>query len=208
LVPANRNHDIHPDIAPNGLFWVVPVPDGALTLSADGRRATLELRDIAVIDQPRFPVRTPSTPATLSFRIVWDAVGEQATFTNTAKHFRLNAAPATAQLEATIVVPATGFTWHSDPLETSKADFAIIGNEANGFFFDTQMPDLVGKSLDEARALLATLGVTNIQVDLQTRDRIPDIYDRYPALTVVSHIPAPARPLEPGTIVTLGVRAP
>jgi hypothetical protein len=208
LVPANRNHDVHPDISPAGLFWVVPVPEGGLTISPDGRSATLVLRDLAIVDQPKFPVRTPSTPGTLSLRVVWTATGEQATFTNPAKHFMLNAIPATAQVEAEIAVPSQDFSWKSDALETSSAAFAIIGNETNGFFFDTQMPNLVGKSVDEARAILASLGVTNIQVDLQTRDRIPDVFDRFPAGAVVSHLPAPARPLDPSTMVILGVRAP
>jgi hypothetical protein len=44
---------------------------------------------------------------------------------------------ATCQLEAQVEVPSTGFSRKSDPLETSKCDFAIIGDEANGRYYDS-----------------------------------------------------------------------
>jgi len=34
-------------------------------------------------------------------------------------------------------VPSIGFTWKSDPLNTSKADVAILGEEANGRYYET-----------------------------------------------------------------------
>jgi len=39
---------------------------------------------------------------------------------------------ARCQLEARVEVPSIGFTWKSDAIETSRADFALIGEEANG----------------------------------------------------------------------------
>jgi hypothetical protein len=33
-------------------------------------------------------------------------------------------------------VPSIGLSWKSDPLETSKCDFAVIGEEANGRYYD------------------------------------------------------------------------
>jgi hypothetical protein len=43
---------------------------------------------------------------------------------------------ASCQLEAQVDVPSVGFFWKSDPLETSKCDFAIIGDEVNGRYYD------------------------------------------------------------------------
>jgi hypothetical protein len=40
--------------APSGLFWTVPVPDDALRVSRDGRRAVLEAHDVPVIDSFQF----------------------------------------------------------------------------------------------------------------------------------------------------------
>jgi hypothetical protein len=44
---------------------------------------------------------------------------------------------ATCQMEAQVEVPSIGFSWKSDPLSTSKCDFAVIGEEANGRYYDT-----------------------------------------------------------------------
>jgi hypothetical protein len=41
-----------------------------------------------------------------------------------------------AQLEATVRVPSIGFTFKTDPLETSKSDFAVMGAEVNGKYYE------------------------------------------------------------------------
>jgi len=48
------------------------------------------------------------------------------------KQFRFRGWKARCQLEARVEVPSIGFTWKSDAIETSRADFALIGEEANG----------------------------------------------------------------------------
>jgi hypothetical protein len=94
---------------------VVEIPSGALNASSDGKTTTLEMRDVPIIDQPRWPAYdTPTYPAQLTFRLVFKAL---------------------AQLEATVEVPALGFSWRSDPLETSSANFAAIGQEVNGRYY-------------------------------------------------------------------------
>jgi hypothetical protein len=35
--PQSQIHDFHPPISPEGMYWVVPVPDGGLMFSADGK---------------------------------------------------------------------------------------------------------------------------------------------------------------------------
>src|SRR5439155_576660 len=61
---------------------------------------------------------------------------------NTARDFHthmtnaVQGTRATCQLEAQIGVPSIGFSWKSDPLSTSKADFAIMGEEVNGRYYD------------------------------------------------------------------------
>jgi hypothetical protein len=37
-----------------------------------------------------------------------------------------------AQLEATVRVPMIDFTFKTDPLETTRCDFAVMGSEVNG----------------------------------------------------------------------------
>lgn len=137
MAPERKVHDFHPPIAPSGLYWVAVVPQGGLTVAPDGRAATLEMRGVPVIDQPRWPAQdADATPATIAFRVAWTATDERAEYTDPAKHFRFRGWRARVQLEASVEVPSLGFSWRSDPIETSSAAFGIIGEERNGRYFD------------------------------------------------------------------------
>ncbi len=132
-------HDFHPAISPAGLYWVARVPESGLQISSDGRSATLELKNLAVIDQPQWPaLEAPAVPAKLSYRAVWKATDEQVVYEDKAKHFRFEGYKALAQVEAVVEVPALNFSWRSDSLATSKAAFAVIGQEVNGKYYDSR----------------------------------------------------------------------
>lgn len=138
VAPANQIHDFHPPISPSGLYWVVPVPVGALNISADGNTFTLEMKNIAVVDQPHWPaLDAVATPARMSFKMVWKSTGEPAKYEDASKHFRFTGFRASCQMEAQVDVPSIGFSWKSDPLDTSKCDVAVIGDEVNGRYYDT-----------------------------------------------------------------------
>jgi hypothetical protein len=137
LVPANQIHDLHPPIAPSGLYWVVPVPANGLSVSEDGKVFTLEMQDVPVIDQPRWPaLDSIATPARMSFKMVWKSNGEPAVYEDASKHFRFTGTRAVCQMEAKIEVPSIEYSWQSDPMETSKCNFAIVGEEVNGRYYD------------------------------------------------------------------------
>jgi len=53
-----------------------------------------------------------------------------------SKHFRFTGTRASCQLEAEVNVPAIGFSWKSDPLDSSRSEFAIMGEEINGRYYD------------------------------------------------------------------------
>ncbi len=123
-------------MAPSGLYWVAPVPDGGISFSADGQTATLEMNGLPVIDQPQWPAfNSPATPAIMSVRIVWKATPEKILYDDPSRQFRIEGYKAIAQMEASVEVPSSGFSWKSDALETSKANFAIIGDEVNGRYY-------------------------------------------------------------------------
>jgi hypothetical protein len=136
-VPANQIHDFHPPISPSGLYWVVPVPERGLAISPDGNTFTLEMKDVQVVDQPRWPaLDSIATPARMTFKMVWKSTRELVNYDDPSKHFRFTGSRASCQLEAQVEVPSLGFSWKSDPLETSKSDFAIVGDEVNGRYYD------------------------------------------------------------------------
>jgi hypothetical protein len=135
-VPANQIHDFHPPIAPSGLYWVVPVAAGDLTISSDANTFTLQMKDVPVVDQPHWPALDAiATPARMTFKMVWKSTGEPVNYDDPAKQFRFSGSRATCQLEAQVEVPSIGFSWKSDPLEKSHADFAIMGEEMNGRYY-------------------------------------------------------------------------
>jgi len=77
---------------------VVAVPDGGVKFSLDGNACTVEMRDVAVVDQPRWPaLDSLATPARMSFKIIWKSNGQSARY----------------------------------------EDAAIIGDEANGRYYDS-----------------------------------------------------------------------
>ena len=116
---------------------MIPVPKGGLFISPDGRAATIEMKNIAVVDQPRWPaLDAVGMPAIMSFKMVWKATDEKIIYDDPQKQFRVQGYRAVSQLEAQVEVPSIGFSWKSDPLSTSHANFAIIGDEVNGRYYN------------------------------------------------------------------------
>jgi hypothetical protein len=116
----------------------VPVPEGGLTTSPDGNTITLEMHDVPIVDQPRWPaLDSVATPARMTFKMAWKSTGDPVKFEDISKHFRFIGTRAICQLEAQVEVPSIGFSWKSDPLETSQCDYAVMGKEVNGRYYDS-----------------------------------------------------------------------
>ena len=94
--------------------------------------------NVAIVDQPNWPALDAiATPARMKFKMVWTAEGPPVTYEDASRHFRFVGTRASCQMEAEVQVPSIGFSWKSDPLSTSKCDFAIMGEEVNGRYFDS-----------------------------------------------------------------------
>ena len=116
-----------------------PYPPAACgpAFSADGNSFTIEMHNVALIDQPGFPaLDSLGTPAKMSFKLTGKSTGDPVKYEDASKHFRFNGTRVACQLEAQVEVPSIGFSWKSDPLTTSKSDFGIMGEEANGHYYD------------------------------------------------------------------------
>jgi hypothetical protein len=115
----------------------MPVPAGGLTFSSDDKTATLQVSNAPIIDQPRWPAMdAESTPAFLDFKLVFTATDEPVKYENAMQQYRFEGFKANAQLEATIRVPSIDFIFKTDSLETSKCDFAVMGSEVNGRYYE------------------------------------------------------------------------
>jgi hypothetical protein len=108
-----------------------------MTFGADGKTATLQMTNAAIIDQPRWPAMdAETTPAFMDFKLVFKAGDEPVRCEDPARQYRFEGFKASAQLEATFRVPSIGFTFQTDPLATSSCDFAVMGEEINGRYYD------------------------------------------------------------------------
>jgi len=114
----------------------VPVPKENVEVSLDGNTITLEMENVAVVDQPRWPaLDSIASLARMNFKMVWKSTGESVVYDDTAKQFRFKGTRASCQIEAHVEVPSIGFSWKSDALEKSQADFAVMGEEVNGRYY-------------------------------------------------------------------------
>lgn len=95
------------------------------------------MKDVPIIDQPRWPAMdAEATPAFLDFKLVLTSTGEPVKYDNPLKQYRFEGFKAVAQLEAVVRVPSIHFTFETDPLSESKCDFAVMGAEANGKYYE------------------------------------------------------------------------
>jgi hypothetical protein len=116
----------------------VELPGDAFTVSHDGRRATLEAKDVCVLDSFQFggPV---TVPASVSFKIRWEATGRRehrgsgsdvpptdpAAFLG---HF------ANARSAGSFSGSEVGFSFRSNGRADTDRGFAELGPERNGVF--------------------------------------------------------------------------
>jgi hypothetical protein len=95
------------------------------------------MTNVAIIDQPRWPATdAETTPAFLDFKLVFKASDEPVRYEDPARQYRFEGFKASAQLEAVVRVPSIEFTFKTDPLETSSCDFAVMGDEVNGKYYE------------------------------------------------------------------------
>ena len=138
-------HDFNPGITQNGLFWSVVLPADTVDVDLDAGTATLEVHDLHVKDDYTFEnsvlhnIGRPSTPAVISFRVVWNATGGVNDFDNAVQQFRGEFRNAAAHMEYS--GRAGDFEFQSAPLADSTTVLfnnrlaAELGRESNGSFY-------------------------------------------------------------------------
>ncbi len=77
-----------------------------------------------------------TNPAFLDFKLVLKSTEEPVKYEDPTRQYRFEGRKAVAQLEAAVRVPTIDFAFKTDPLETSTCDFAVMGNEVNGRYYE------------------------------------------------------------------------
>lgn len=115
------------------------MPSTGLKFSADGKAATLQMTGVPIIDQPRWPAMdAETTPAFLDFKLFFKCTDEPVKYEDPSRQYRFEGFKAAAQLEASVQAPSIDFTFKTDPLETSSCDFAVMGYEVNGKYYEPE----------------------------------------------------------------------
>ena len=122
---------------PKDFIGSIGVPIGGLTFSPDGKTATLRMTNVPIIDQPRWPAMdAESIPAFLDFKLVFISTNESVKYEDSLRQYRFEGFKAIAKLEASVRVPSIDFAFKTDPLDTSTCDFAVMGKEVNGRYYE------------------------------------------------------------------------
>ncbi len=97
------------------------------------------MTNVPIIDQPRWPAMdAQTTPAFLDFKLVFTSTDEAVKYEDPMRQYRFDGFKAIAKLEASVRVPSINFSFKTEPLETSKSDFAVMGEEVNGRYYETK----------------------------------------------------------------------
>jgi hypothetical protein len=139
---SEQIHDYEPGISPTGVFWTVPVPKQAVIVHPGSGRAVLQMTTMPIKDYFDFfnslTLAVPPEDAVVSFRVEWNVTGPWQTVDNPEEDFTFTFRESTAPDGASIVWSAWnagGFSFQSDPANTSVNLYANLGRERNGVFY-------------------------------------------------------------------------
>jgi hypothetical protein len=112
------------------------VPNDSVRVNLGAGRASLNVADRDVEDYGTIVnalLDGPSVPANVSFRIEWSGENRVADLIDPVNRFTGRYIENSATIEWS--AREEGFTFVSDPAETTTTEFALIGRERNGVFF-------------------------------------------------------------------------
>ena len=153
-------HDFSPWTLPNGLFWIVKVPDSAVQTSPDGKTLTIHLENVPVVDAFTFPPPVPNNFAPdevdiSPYQLIRARASFDITYKKTANPPR-RIRPATddplsplnwagkmwdATNSGTFSVTYDDGTFSASGSFDSSGNFGEVGTERNGFFVHHEEED-------------------------------------------------------------------
>lgn len=142
-------HDFNPGITPNGVFWIVQIPDDAVQITGD--TLTIHLQNIAVVDQFQFPTGTGKVPATVSFDITYTKTGMprrvRPASSDPLSPFTWAGKMSMATNTGTFSAAYNDGSFAATGSFSSSGNFGEIGTERNGSFAAENDDDAVAKLL-------------------------------------------------------------
>jgi hypothetical protein len=139
-VGQNQVHDFNPGVAPDGLFWTMPISRKSMTIDPDDGTAAFHMAHLPIPDYHdivnALSANPTSTHGMASFDVRWHATGALTALRDATNGFTGEYRPSTATIAWSAQDPAKHFRFATDPAATSTTvNTAVIGHERNGRFF-------------------------------------------------------------------------
>ena len=133
-------HDFNAGVGANGLFWILQIPDDAVTVTDD--TVTISLTNLAIVDQLTFPnpgnlnLGNSGAPVNLSFNITYTKSGRARHVRPTSRDplnpFNWAGEMSDATNAGTFSVAYTDGSFSAQGNFSSQGNFGEIGKERNG----------------------------------------------------------------------------
>jgi hypothetical protein len=145
-------HDFSPWTLPNGLFWIVKVPDSAVQITEE--TLTIHLVDVPVVDAFTFPPPRQDVPGISPFKLIPAKVSFDITYTKTGNPRRIRPASRDplsplnwagemwdATNSGTFSLTYDDGSFSASGSFESGTNFGEMGTERNGFFVNHDLGD-------------------------------------------------------------------
>jgi hypothetical protein len=165
-------HDFNGGIGVNGLFWIIQIPDDAVTVDDDTDTVRISLKNVAVVDQLTFPnagginLGNSGAPVTLSFDVTYQKSGAARHVRPISKDplspFNWAGEMSDATNSGTFKLAYKDGSFSAQGSFSSQGNFGEIGRERNGSFVrheDQDEGDQDGN--EQAAAALPLAGLTS-----------------------------------------------
>jgi hypothetical protein len=129
-------HDFNPGITPNGVFWIVSLPDDAVEIH--GNSLTINFKDVPNVDQLQFPGGTGTAPVAVTFDATYTTIGSprrvRPTSHDPLSPFDWSGKMWDATNSGTFSVRYADGSFSASGNFTSAGQFGEMGIERNGSF--------------------------------------------------------------------------
>ena len=136
-------HDFNPGITPNGVFWIVSVPDDAVVVTSDS--LTIRFKNVPNVDQLNFPGGTGTAPVTVTFEATYTKTGSSRRVRSTSRDplspFNWAGEMWMATNSGTFSLSYTDGSFSASGSFSSSGNFGEMGTERNGSFVEREDTD-------------------------------------------------------------------
>lgn len=135
-VGSNQVHDFSPGIPPSGLFWTQAIEEDSVEAHLGEGAASMSVANLPEKDAHTLLnalTGGPTVPSTVSFDMTWTGQQPLMEFTDPVHGF--TGSFMFSKVTVAWSAQQAGFSFVSDPADTTSTVAAVMGRERNGVFF-------------------------------------------------------------------------